>query len=257
MYQHLDVEAVAPHVLRVQLARPSAANALNAALLAELDDAVRRIAADDDVHAWLLTGAPRPDGRPCFSAGADLKEALDPDAVPFPRAAALLTAIDDLPKPSIALIDGVCTTGGLELALACDLRIAADTARISDWHLRRTGLGIGQWGMAARLSRLVGTDRARELILLGTELDGEEAARIGLVNRMVPSADLETGGLEWATRIAGLPRRGVRTTMEYLTLQDGRSKAEALALADRAPALTGLALRPFSDAADRFRRERE
>src|SRR3546814_15462013 len=88
-----------------------------------------------------------------------------------------MTAIDDLPKPSIALIDGVCTTGGLELALACDLRIAAETAALSDWHLRRTGLGIGQWGMAARLARLVGTDRARELILPGTVPAGERRGR--------------------------------------------------------------------------------
>src|SRR3546814_19616895 len=106
--------------------------------------------------------------------------------------------------------------------------------------------------MAARLARLVGTDRARELILRGTVLDGERAERIGLVNQVVPGAELEAAGLEWATRIAGLPRRGVRTTMEYLALQDGRSRADALALAERAPALTGLALRPFSDAAARF-----
>lgn len=257
MYRHLEYDEVAAHVVRVRLNRPAAANALSGALLAELDDAVARIAEDDEVRVWLLTGSPRPDGRPCFSAGADLKEALDPKAGVYPRAAALVTAIEDLPKPSIALIDGVCTTGGLELALACHLRIAADSAQLSDWHLRRTGLGIGQWGMAARLARLVGTDRARELILLGTELDGERAERIGLVNRLVPAGELDAAGLEWATTIAGLPRRGVRTTMEYLALQDGRSRSEALALAERAPSLTGLALRPFRDAAARFQREKE
>src|SRR3546814_18520313 len=82
--------------------------------------------------------------------------------------------------------------------------------------------------MAARLARLVGTDRARELILLGTVLDGERAERIGLVNQVVPGAELEAAGLAWATRIAGLPRPGVRTTMEYLALPDGRSRADPL-----------------------------
>lgn len=85
MYRHLEYDEVSAHVVRVRLNRPAAANALSGALLAELDDAVARIAEDEEVRAWLLTGSPRPDGRPCFGAGADLKEALDPKAGAYPE----------------------------------------------------------------------------------------------------------------------------------------------------------------------------
>ena len=88
-------------------------------------------------------------------------------------------SFDEVPRdfgPSIAVIGGFCTTGALEVAMACDLRIAADTARISDWHLKTTGLGIGQWGAAVRLTRLVGIDKAKELLLTGVEISGAEAS---------------------------------------------------------------------------------
>jgi enoyl-CoA hydratase len=255
-YQHLRYEVPAEHVVRVVLNRPAAANALSAALLDELADAVDRIDRDDDVRVWLLTGAPRTDGRPCFSAGVDMREALTGHVERRTDPAKLVDKIDDLLTPSVAVIDGTCTTGALELALACDLRIAAHTAQLSDWHLKRSGLGIGAWGVAARLSRLVGVDKAKELLLLSEEVDGTEAKAIGLVNRVTDSGRLDAAALDLAVTIASRPRRGIRTTLGYLALQADMSKRDAMRWADLTPEFMGLQLRPFEDAAARFFDER-
>lgn len=252
-YKLLRFDMPADHVARVSLHRPEVANALNSQLLDELSDAVERIASDDEIRVWLLTGSPRPDGRPWFSSGVDMKEALsDPDRKPRVSPAKLVDRIDDLLKPSIAVIAGTCTTGALELALACDLRFAATEAQISDWHMKRSGLGIGAWGMAARLSRLVGVDKAKELLLLSEVIDGNEAKNIGLINRAVDGNELMAVALAAASTIAGMPRRGVRTTLGYLSLQSGMSKQESIRWADLAPELMGINLRPFSDAASKF-----
>jgi enoyl-CoA hydratase len=256
-YEHILFEIVAEHVGRVTLDRPDAANALSPALFVELDDAVRRIESDDDIRVWMLTGAPRPDGCPWFSAGADLKAATKPYAGRRVDPAQLIDRIDDMLKPSIAVIPGFCTTGALELVMACDLRLAATSARLSDWHLRATGLGIGQWGSAVRLSRLVGIDKAKELLLTGVEVTGAEAAQIGLVNRVVADDELDAVALALASSIAAMPRRGVRTTLGFLAMQEDMAKKEALRWADLAPEHMGLTLRPIGDAAARFeRRER-
>jgi enoyl-CoA hydratase/carnithine racemase len=255
-YESLRYEVAADHVVRIVLDRPEAANALSPALFAELDDALDRIEHDDDVRVWIITGAPRTDGRPWFSAGADLKAALEP-LPPGLRAvdpAHVIDRIDASLKPSIAAIGGLCTTGALELVLACDLRIAGASARLSDWHLRVTGLGIGQWGSAVRLARLVGTARTKELLLTGMEVPGPEAASIGLVHRAVPDSSLEAAALELASTIAALPRKGVRTTMGFLAIQEDQSKHEALRWAQLTPELMGLQLRPLRDAADRIER---
>ena len=255
-YEDIIVDRPGEHIARVTIARPDVANALRRQTVSEIGDAVRAIDADDDIRVWILTGAPRHDGRGWFSAGVDMKEAIttkEPGLLPGDE---LCELIDDLLKPSIAVIDGVCTTGGLELILACDLRIAADTARISDFHMERSGLAIGGWGAAVRLSRLVGVDKAKEILLMSQELSGEEAARIGLVNRVAPQADLEREALAAAARIAQMPRRGVRTTLGFLQLQRDMSKHDALRWGEMAPGFMGLQLRPFKDAADRFYKER-
>jgi enoyl-CoA hydratase/carnithine racemase len=251
-YTTLRVDFPAEHVARLTIDRPEVANALNGVFFAELSAALDALEADNGVRVWLLTGAPRSDGRPWFSAGADMKAALDAPDPTGVDPAAVVERIDAMLLPSIAVIAGVCTTGALELAMACDLRIAASSARLSDWHLKRTGLGIGAWGAAARLSRLVGQAKAKELILVGNEVDGEEAARIGLVNAAVADDQLEARALAWATDIAARPRRGVRATLGYLQLQADMSTHEAIRFAEVAPSYFGLTLRPFSDAASRF-----
>jgi enoyl-CoA hydratase/carnithine racemase len=259
----LRLERPSEHVAVVVIDAPAVANALSGRFFAELSVALDTIERDDAIRVWLLTGAPRPDGRPWFSAGADLRDAVGgrgPGAAPRSPAvapAAVIDRVDDLLKPSIAVVAGVCTTGALELAMACDLRLAAESARLSDWHLKRTGLGIGAWGSAARLSRLVGVDKAKELLLLGEELSGAEAERIGLVNKAVPDDDLMPEALRWAATIADRPRRGVRATLGFLQLQADMSKHDALRWAQLTPGYMGLELRPFQDAAQRFYRDRD
>jgi enoyl-CoA hydratase len=193
------------------LNRPHRLNALDRALIEQLVDALDRFESDDDVRVLLLTGSPRTDGRPCFCAGADLKElaaggaaavgerdadlvrevagAFDGDHLGATGFRRVLHRIETFPKPVIAAIDGPCTAGGIELALACDLRLASETAQISDLHvtnLAHTGGG----GATSRLSRLIGPARAKEMIFLGLVLDGHEAFRMGVVNRVVAPDEL-------------------------------------------------------------------
>ena len=246
----------AAHVACLTLSRPSVANAITTSMIQQLDDALGEIESDDDVRAWILTGAPRSDGRLWFSAGRDYNDA-GRDAPGAVNPASVVDRIDDMLKPSIAAIEGFCTTGGLELIMACDLRVAGRSARLSDWHLKRTGLGLGAWGAAARLSRLVGTDKAKELLLLSSEIDGAEAERIGLVNRAVDDGAALDTAVAMASTIAEMPRAGVRTTLGYLALQEDMSKREAIHTADLMPALSNLTLRPFTDAAARFARQKD
>ncbi|HEX3957707.1 MAG TPA: enoyl-CoA hydratase/isomerase family protein [Trebonia sp.] len=125
------------HVLILRINRPESMNAINGQVIADLTQAVKKARRNDSVRCLVLTGAPRADGRPCFSAGDDLKEAAAGQHPPGNPGNRLCNLLDDLLKPSIAVIDGVCTTGATELALACDLRVVAHSAQVSDWHLSR------------------------------------------------------------------------------------------------------------------------
>jgi enoyl-CoA hydratase/carnithine racemase len=226
----LDFERDGPiAILRIN--RPTRLNAINGAVLAQLLAAVKEIKRDESLRVFLLTGAPREDGRPCFSAGDDLKEAEAGQMPPGNPGYRLTNLIDDCWKPSIAVIDGICTTGALELALACDLRVVAETARISDWHLKRLGSGLGGWGASTRLPRLVGLAHAKHLILTGAEIDGNEAHRIGLANRVHPSERLWPEAMAMARSIAQMPPSGVRQTMALLGRTMDLSKEESLGLA--------------------------
>ncbi len=231
MSEHvLDVEREGPIAI-LRLNRPDRMNALNGALLAELIQAVRAIKRDDDIHVFLVTGAPRSDGRPCFSAGDDLKEAEAGEAPPGNPGFRLTNLIDDCWKPSIAVVDGVCTTGALEIAMACHLRVVGERAQISDWHLKRLGAGIGGWGASTRLPRLVGLAKAREIILTGMVVDGHEAVRLGLANRVVPSERLLEEAMSMARAIAEMSPSGVRTTQAHLSRTLDLSKEESLGFA--------------------------
>jgi enoyl-CoA hydratase/carnithine racemase len=198
-------------VCALTLNRPTRLNALSIELIAALSTALDGIEEDDDCRVVVLTGAPRPDGRPCFCAGADLHDlavggasAVGEREFDIVREVAgtvrgdhlgtsgyrrVLTRIEEFPKPVIAAIDGVCTAGGIELALSCDLRVAAETAQISDLHVTNTA-HTGGAGATSRLSRLIGPAKAKEMIFVGLVLDGTEAHRIGFANRVVPGASL-------------------------------------------------------------------
>ncbi len=181
----------------VTLNRPEAMNALSKNLRAELASVMVDMDLRKDVRVVILTGA----GVRAFTAGLDLKElgsdsaAMD-DATGASPAANPVKAVEQCRKPVIGAINGVAITGGFELALACDVLIASETARFADTHAR-VGIMPG-WGLSQKLSRLLGVYRAKELSLTGNFLDAETAERWGLVNHVVPAAKL----LEVARKLA-------------------------------------------------------
>ncbi|MCH8284736.1 MAG: enoyl-CoA hydratase/isomerase family protein [Chloroflexi bacterium] len=255
-YETIKYETVEEHIVLLTLNRPEKLNALNRALFEELDDAVQKIERDQDVLVYMVTGAPRTDGRPMFTAGADLKPPAGMGPTPHWLANDVINQIDTMRTPSIAVIDGFCTTGGMELILACDLRIASSTAQFCDWHLKNTGAGIGGWGAATRLSRTVGLSKAKEMLLTGMIVDGEEARRIGLVNRTFSSERLMDGALEVARSIAGMRPDGIRLTMGFLEMQMDMDLHQALRWADVAPSYMGIKRR-FDDMTERFEQRGE
>ena len=184
----------------ITLNRPAAMNALSRGLRAALVTAITGASTDPEVRAVILTGA----GERSFCAGLDLKElgaagGLD-GVVPDDAAIDPAGAIERCPKPVIGAINGVAITGGFELALACDFLIAADTARFADTH-GRVGILPG-WGLSQKLPRLIGLGRAKELALTGNFIDASTAERWGLVNRVVPQADLLATAIGLARDIA-------------------------------------------------------
>ena len=188
-------------VATVTLNRPDAMNALSRALRAELAATMRELAADEGIRAIVLTGA----GERAFTAGLDLKE-LGADTSNLGAANATgadenpVKAIELCPQPVIGAINGVAITGGFEVALACDIRIASTNARFADTHAR-VGVMPG-WGLSQKLSRLIGISRAKELSLTGNFLDAETACAWGLVNRVVAPADLLSAAQALARDIA-------------------------------------------------------
>jgi enoyl-CoA hydratase len=172
----------------VTINRPKVRNALNIATLDDLRRAALELKRDDAVRAIIITGA----GDKSFVAGADINEfvAQSPSSG-RDRALAgqhVFDLVENLGKPVIAAVNGYALGGGCELAMACTLRIAADTAQFGQPEIN-LGLVPG-YGGTQRLPRLVGKGKAMELMLTGAPISAEEAARIGLVNRVVPAADL-------------------------------------------------------------------
>src|ERR687898_229408 len=175
-------------VATITINRPDRLNALNAATIDELRGAVLEMRQDESVRAVIVTGA----GEKAFVTGADIAELSQQ-----PPLAAKITAqrgqhvfdlVETLGKPVIAAINGFALGGGCELAMACTLRVAADTARLGQPEIN---LGIiPGYGATQRLPRLVGKGVALELLLTGKQVTAAEALQIGLVNRVVPAADL-------------------------------------------------------------------
>jgi len=168
--------------------RPDKLNALNATVLLELDALIRDAERDAKVRGLILTGA----GPKAFVAGADIAELVDltreQGIEVARRGSRVLRQIERLGKPVIAAVNGFALGGGCELAMACHVRLAAANARFG---LPEVKLGlIPGFGGTVRLPRLVGRGRALELLLTGAMIDADEAARIGLVNRVVPAASL-------------------------------------------------------------------
>lgn len=210
------------------LARPERLNALSGPLLDDLAACVEAINADPDVRVFLIRGAARPDGRPCFSAGVDVQAFEEDEGVTEEQGFALTNRIDDLLKPSIAVIDGVCTTGAAEIALACDFRLVARSAEISDWHLAKLGIGLGSWGASTRWARECGVTKAKEMLLTGRVIDGDEAFRIGFASQVYASEELEAGAFAMAGSIAAMDPKGVRLVLANLDRVGDMSRDQAL-----------------------------
>ncbi|HEY2360812.1 MAG TPA: crotonase/enoyl-CoA hydratase family protein [Candidatus Angelobacter sp.] len=209
-------------VLTVTINRPEVRNAVDSSTAAALGDAFKKFEADDTLCAAVLTGTGG-----TFCAGADLREVAD----------ARRTAVDEngagpmgptwlqLNKPVIAAVEGHAVAGGLELALWCDLRVAARDAIFGVFN-RRFGVPLIDLG-TVRLPRMIGQGRALDLILTGRAVSGEEALQIGLVNRLVgPGKALETA-LELAHILAAFPQHGLRADRMSVYEQWALSPEEA------------------------------
>jgi enoyl-CoA hydratase len=188
------------HVATITLNRPDKLNAINATLLRELFHTVVELGADREVRCAILTGA----GEKAFAAGADIgamREMTSAEARSFAHLGhALGERIESTPFPIIAAVNGFALGGGCELALACDFIYASDTAKLGQPEVN---LGvIPGFGGTQRLARRVGIGRARELCYTGDAISAQEALRIGLVNTVVPHAELRAKALETATKIA-------------------------------------------------------
>jgi enoyl-CoA hydratase len=194
---------VKDHVAWVTFNRPESMNAMNRQMTGELIEACREVEEDVNVRLAIFTGT----GEKAFSAGMDLKERAETVFSPIERRQQKLTnkiytqarAVAAITKPTIAAIRGYCVGGGLEFALACDLRVAADDAKLGLTEVRR-GIIPGAGG-TQRLTRAVGITKAMEMCLTGDTVSGLEAKALGLVNHSVPSAEVLKAAEELANRV--------------------------------------------------------
>jgi enoyl-CoA hydratase len=207
-YQNIILEHAEPGIYVLTVNRPKALNALNAATLDELADATARVAKDSAARVLLVTGA----GDKAFVAGADIA-AMQPmstlEAHAFSaQGSRVMSGIEALPIPVIALVNGYALGGGCELAMACDWIIAAERAVFGQPEVN---LGIPPgFGGTQRLARLLGRARALELVITGRQVKADEALRSGLANHVVPGERLMEKGLEMARLIAAQAPVAVR-----------------------------------------------
>lgn len=196
--------------------RPDKLNALNREVIAELTIAFAQAAQDDGVRVVLLTGA----GPKAFVAGADIGEMAGLGPVELRdfsrRGQALMRSIERLGKPVIAVLNGFALGGGFELAMAAHLRLAADTAKIGQPEVK-LGL-IPGFGGTQRLPRLAGRAAALELCLAGEAIGAERAHQLGLVNQVLPAAELMAGATALARRLADLAPQALRGVIDAVVL---------------------------------------
>jgi 2-(1,2-epoxy-1,2-dihydrophenyl)acetyl-CoA isomerase len=235
-------------IATLTLNRPESLNAMNEAMMAEIERILIELAADTEVRAVVLTGSGR-----AFSSGGDQKRRAGEGQQAFfdgdlggaliERLNRCILRMQRLEKPIVGSINGVAAGAGMNIALATDLRIAADTARFGE-VFTRVGL-VPDGGGTYFLPRLVGTAKAMELILLADVIDAQEALRIGLVNRVVPADQLENETLKLAERLAqgptvayGLAKtglyHGLGMSLEDVLNMEARNQAIAVRTPDRA-----------------------
>jgi len=200
----------------ITLNRPDKKNAITSKMRDELIDALRDSSGDDKIRAVILTG-----GTEVFCSGVDLADMPTPqtlwDKISSRRTYSYYYWIEDMGKPVIAAIAGYCLAGGLELACTCDIRLAAENAVLGDAHARVGAFPGG--GSTQKLPRIVGLAKAKELIFSGEFIDAREALRIGLVNKVVPTANL----LEEARKLANIykERAPIMIKLAKASIHDG------------------------------------
>lgn len=214
-------------VATIMLNRPRALNAFDTKQLTRLLDALREVRDDRNVRCLIVTGS----GDKSFAAGADIREMADlsPHAgFAFGRLGHAVTAtLEHLPQPTIAAVNGYAFGGGCELALACDIRLAAENAQFSQPEV---SLGIPPgWGGSQRLPRIVGPGRAAELIFTGRRVPAAEALQIGLVTAVYPADDLMMEALTLAGQIAANSPSALRAAKRAMSLALAGDPAVGLA----------------------------
>ncbi len=204
------LETIEGGIATLTMNRPASRNALTWGMAAALSEALPRLALDGSVRVIVLTGAGH-----AFCSGGDVKAFATaatggPAAMSFDQRVTDLRArmevsrlLHEIPKPTLAVIPGPAAGAGFSMALACDLRIAADDAKLTT-AFSKVGLS-GDFGGSYFLTHLVGTAKARELYFTGQVLRGDEAQRMGVVNRAVPAAQLAEAAAAWAKELAALP----------------------------------------------------
>ena len=210
------LESIDNGIATLTLNRPEALNALSMEIRNGLMESLQRLSEDDSVGCIVLTGAGRG-----FCAGGDVKSmgeraarGMEARAEGIRYSNRIPMLMHTLSTPIIGMINGVAVGAGLSMALACDLRVAARSARFGTGFLK-IGLS-GDWGGSWTMTRLIGTAKARELYLLGDMIGADEALACGLVNRVVDDAELLTATMAMARRIADLPRVTVGYTKKNL-----------------------------------------
>jgi enoyl-CoA hydratase len=215
-YQYVVIDRE-DNVAIITINRPEKYNALNDEVVAEVGAALDELAADNDVRAIIITGA----GDKAFVSGADIGMLRDLKSSPegvanSRRGQAVALKIENLPKPVIAALNGYTLGGGLEFAMACDIRIAADTARLGQPEMN-LGLSPG-YGGTQRLPRIVGKGMAKLLIYTGDMIDAQEALRIGLVEKVVPLAELMDEAKALAKKLAAMSPLTLAVAKETINL---------------------------------------
>lgn len=209
----------------ITINRPEKRNALNIQTRAEGAAALDELRADDTVRVVIITGA----GDKAFIAGADIAEFKERTAITQREVMlerGLFNAFDTFPKPVIAMVNGYCLGGGCEVALACDIRIASETASFGQPEIN---LGIIPGGGGTqRLPRLVGEGKAMEMILSGEIINAQDAFRLGIVNHVVPADHLEAKTMEVANRIAEKSPIALRLAKEAVKLASRSNLDEGL-----------------------------
>jgi enoyl-CoA hydratase len=215
-------------IATVTLNRPEVLHALDATMFDELEHAFHELAADSTIRVILLTGS----GERAFAAGADIRALTETDSTSGRRVSArgqaVMLGIERCGKPVIACINGVALGGGCELALSCTFRIASERAKLGLPELR-LGL-IPGYGGTQRLPRLIGKSSALKLMLTGVPVDAAEALRLGLVDEVVPAADLMTRAHTLAESIAAMAPLAISAVLQAVTRGEGLPLEDALAV---------------------------